>query len=86
MSFVELVPIYLFNVCFLLLFQCKKLTCVQCGNVIADFADIFSMSVEGPQGTFVNPGGYVHEMLTLTKATNLTYYSRPSTDHSWFPG
>lgn len=66
--------------------KCKKLTCVQCTDVIGDFGDIFSMSVEGPQGTFVNPGGYVHEMLTLTKATNLTYYSQPSTEHSWFPG
>lgn len=67
-------------------FQCKMLTCTQCTKVIGDTADIFSMSVEGPQGTFVNPGGYVHEMLTLSKASNLTYYVRPSTEHSWFPG
>ncbi|KAG0728471.1 Protein cereblon [Chionoecetes opilio] len=66
--------------------KCKKLTCVHCGSVIGDYADIFSMSVEGPQGTFVNPGGYVHEMLTLTKAGNLTYNPRRSTEHSWFPG
>lgn len=66
--------------------KCKMLTCTQCSEVIGDTADIFSMSVEGPQGTFVNPGGYVHEMLTLGKASNLTYYGRPSTEHSWFPG
>ncbi|KAK3860489.1 hypothetical protein Pcinc_029018 [Petrolisthes cinctipes] len=66
--------------------KCKMLTCVQCSEVIGDTADIFSMSVEGPQGTFVNPGGYVHEMMTLSKATSLSYYGRPSTEHSWFPG
>ncbi|XP_047498018.1 protein cereblon-like isoform X1 [Penaeus chinensis] len=66
--------------------KCKMLICVRCNEVIGDTADIFSMSVEGPQGTFVNPGGYVHEMLTLTKATNLTYNGRPSIQHSWFPG
>lgn len=66
--------------------KCKMLTCTQCTKVIGDTSDIFSMSVEGPQGTFVNPGGYVHEMLTLSKASNLTYNVRPSTEHSWFPG
>lgn len=66
--------------------KCKMLSCVHCSETIANTADIFSMSVEGPQGTFVNPGGFVHEMLTLTKSNNISYYGRPSTDHSWFPG
>ncbi|KAK7072706.1 hypothetical protein SK128_017287 [Halocaridina rubra] len=66
--------------------KCKMLSCGHCHELVANTTDIFSMSVEGPQGTFVNPGGYVHEMLTVTKAQNLTYFSRPSTEHSWFPG
>ncbi|XP_064119954.1 protein cereblon-like [Macrobrachium nipponense] len=66
--------------------KCKMLSCIHCTGTIANTADIFSMSVEGPQGTFVNPQGYVHEMLTLTKATNLSYYGRPSVEYSWFPG
>jgi cereblon len=45
------------------------------------------MSAEGPQGTYVNPGGYVHETLTLLKAQGLKCHDEePSTDYSWFPG
>ncbi|KAG8225404.1 hypothetical protein J437_LFUL004604 [Ladona fulva] len=47
----------------------------------------FCMSVAGPQGTYVNPGGYVHEALTLSKARGLKVVTHPpSTEHSWFPG
>lgn len=35
---------------------------------------------------YVNPGGVVHETLTLYKAKSLTYVGRKSTEHSWFPG
>ena len=38
------------------------------------------------QGAYVNPGGYVHETLTLHKAKNLTLHGTPSTEYSWFPG
>ncbi|XP_076031486.1 E3 ubiquitin ligase component cereblon isoform X2 [Oratosquilla oratoria] len=66
--------------------KCKLLTCIRCGKGIASTSDIFSMSVEGFQGTYVNPGGYVHEMITLSKISGLSYYEGPSTEHSWFPG
>lgn len=35
---------------------------------------------------YVNPHGYVHETLTVYKASNLNLMGRPSTQHSWFPG
>lgn len=44
------------------------------------------MSTEGPQGTFVNPDGYVHQMITVTDADNIRFQGSPITDHSWFPG
>ena len=44
------------------------------------------MSREGPQGSYVNPGGYVHETLTLYKVRNVLYIGKPSTEYSWFPG
>lgn len=47
---------------------------------------MFSMSVDGPLAAYVNPGGYVHDTLTVTEATNLKKSGRASTDHSWFPG
>jgi hypothetical protein len=70
----------------LFLFQCPILCCRNCEEEIGKQEDIFSMSSEGPQGAYVNPGGYVHETLTLYKAKNLTLVGEPSTEYSWFPG
>jgi len=44
------------------------------------------MAVGGPLAAYVNPGGYVHETLTVYKAENLSRIGRPSTENSWFPG
>lgn len=62
------------------------LCCRNCGETLAQNSDIFSMSREGPQGAYVNPGGYVHETLTLYKVKNVLYTGQPSTEYSWFPG
>ncbi|XP_067136121.1 protein cereblon [Centruroides vittatus] len=62
------------------------LCCRECNAHIADRKDVFSMSLEGPQGTYVNPSGYVHETITVYKAHGLSLIGRPSTQHSWFPG
>jgi len=45
-----------------------------------------SMSVEGPLALYVNPGGYVHDTLTVMDASHLRTMGRSSTEHSWFPG
>merc|ERR1719239_531913 len=66
--------------------QCRVLVCRRCGKQLGDQQHIFSMSKEGPQGAFVNPGGHVHETLTLHKAKNLRLVGEPSTQYSWFPG
>ena len=66
--------------------QCRVLACRNCGKQLGDQANIFSMSKEGPQGTFVNPSGHLHETLTLFKARNLRLVGRPSSEYSWFPG
>ena len=47
---------------------------------------MFSMALEGPLAAYVNPGGYVHETMTVYKAHGLNLIGRPSTEHSWFPG
>ncbi|XP_035215361.1 protein cereblon-like isoform X2 [Stegodyphus dumicola] len=66
--------------------ECSVLCCRDCLNVIALREDIFSMSLQGPQGTYVNPNGYVHEAVTVYKAKGLLVSGRPSTEQSWFPG
>ncbi|XP_049791902.1 protein cereblon [Schistocerca nitens] len=67
--------------------RCKLFCCSDCGTIVARKRDVFPMSVEGPQGTYVNPGGYVHETMTLYKVQGLELLSEePDTEYSWFPG
>lgn len=47
---------------------------------------MFSMSVDGPLAAYVNPGGYVHDTLTVTEAMGLKKQGSASVEHSWFPG
>ena len=44
------------------------------------------MSVDGPLAAYVNPGGFVHDTLTVMEAMNLRRQGRSSTENSWFPG
>ncbi|KAI0216106.1 Protein cereblon [Lamellibrachia satsuma] len=66
--------------------RCTVLCCKNCNLLIAKKEDVFSMALEGPMGAYVNPGGYVHETLTIYKATGLRLIGWPSTENSWFPG
>ncbi|PIK49821.1 hypothetical protein BSL78_13323 [Apostichopus japonicus] len=69
-----------------LLKECTVLRCKNCQTHIGNKNDVFSMSLDGPMAAYVNPGGYIHETITLYKAQNLNLLGRPSTDNSWFPG
>ncbi|XP_033122255.1 protein cereblon-like isoform X2 [Anneissia japonica] len=69
-----------------LLKKCTVLCCKGCGLQIANKNDVFCMSLDGPMAAYVNPGGYIHETLTLYRAQNLNLIGRPSTENSWFPG
>ena len=44
------------------------------------------MSADGPLNAYANPGGYVHEIMTLTRANGLALYGSAVKEHSWFPG
>uniref|UniRef100_A0A8C7CUD5 Protein cereblon n=1 Tax=Oncorhynchus kisutch TaxID=8019 RepID=A0A8C7CUD5_ONCKI len=67
--------------------RCTSLCCKQCQDTeITTKNEIFSLSLYGPMAAYVNPHGYVHETLTVYKASNLNLVGRPSTLHSWFPG
>lgn len=66
--------------------QCSSLCCKECNTNIANKNDVFSLSVEGPLGAYVNPQGYVHETMTVYKAQNLNLIGRATKEHSWFPG
>ena len=72
---------------FQLAFKDRVLVCCCCEVQIGNQSDIFPMSKEGPQNTFCNSNGFIHDTITLYQATNLKL-SRvpPSSEYSWFPG
>ncbi|XP_039263434.2 protein cereblon-like [Styela clava] len=69
-----------------LLKKCTIYACMHCGNHITEKKHLFNMSVSGPMDAYVNPSGHIHETLTVYLSQGLVRVSRPSTEHSWFPG
>lgn len=59
-------------------------SCVQ--TVIARRSDMLVMSSDGPLGAYVNPAGFVHEIMTLYKANGLALRGPAVREYSWFPG
>lgn len=60
--------------------------CKSCQAIIGKRSDMLVMSSDGPLNAYVNPGGYVHEIMTLRNATGLALIGSPVKEHSWFPG
>ncbi|KAG5307589.1 CRBN protein, partial [Pseudoatta argentina] len=65
----------------------KIYVCVNCESFIGRQSHMFPMNKEGPQGSYVNPGGVIHETITFYHVQGvLLNNSDPSTEYSWFPG
>lgn len=47
---------------------------------------MFPMNKEGPQSTYVNPGGVLHDTITFYHVIDVLHNSIPTTEYSWFPG
>ncbi|KAL4194194.1 hypothetical protein AMTRI_Chr05g58110 [Amborella trichopoda] len=60
--------------------------CKTCKSLIAKRSNMLVMSRDGPLNAFVNPYGYVHEIMTLNTTTGLALHGGRVTTHSWFPG
>lgn len=69
-----------------ILSQWTTLNCSNCSRLVAHRKDVFSMSASGPMNAYVNPGGVVHETLTLHRAHSLYLAGISSDQDSWFPG
>ncbi|CAL7937660.1 unnamed protein product [Xylocopa violacea] len=65
----------------------KIFVCSNCDSYIGKQSQIFPMSKEGPQGTYCNRAGIIHETVTLYHAQGLRLSeSEPSIEYTWFPG
>ncbi|PON67854.1 PUA-like domain containing protein [Parasponia andersonii] len=60
--------------------------CRNCQAVIARRSDMLVMSSDGPLGAYVNPHGFVHEVMTLYRAFGLALIGPAVREYSWFPG
>ena len=65
----------------------KIFVCCNCDSFIGRQSNMFPMSKEGPQGTYCNPAGIIHDTVTLYQAQGLSLSRHPpSTEYTWFPG
>ncbi|KAG0572193.1 hypothetical protein KC19_VG075100 [Ceratodon purpureus] len=69
-----------------LLESMDQLRCKRCLDIKARRSDMLVMSADGPISAYVNAHGYVHETLTLHRASRLVLAGQPQTANSWFPG
>lgn len=69
-----------------LLEKCKHFVCTNCENKICRKEDVFAMSRSGPQCSFVNSGGYIHDTLTVKSTCGLFLEVGWVEEFSWFPG
>ncbi|KAF6160061.1 hypothetical protein GIB67_032898 [Kingdonia uniflora] len=63
-----------------------RVRCKTCQALIARRTDILVMSADGPLGAYVNPHGYVHEIMTFNKVSDIALRGHASKQCSWFPG
>lgn len=60
--------------------------CASCKSVICSRHDVIPMSKAGALNAYINPGGYIHETITVRAANNVLLASPWSNEYSWFPG
>lgn len=64
----------------------RTIRCGNCQGDIASLDDVFPMNPAGSTGVYVNPGNYLHEILTLRDTWGVRVVTAPTTEHSWFSG
>eukprot|EP00102_Acyrthosiphon_pisum_P026488 XP_016663698.1 PREDICTED: protein cereblon-like isoform X2 [Acyrthosiphon pisum] len=69
----------------------QKFLCAQsgCSALVCNMSNVFPMSPEGPQSTYCNSWGIIHEMITVTELDDdldVITVGSPSTECCWFPG
>ncbi|MCP9260237.1 Protein cereblon [Dirofilaria immitis] len=60
--------------------------CKNCGTLLCNMSQMISVSTEGNSAHYVNPGGYVHDLFTVSEVVSTIARGPPSAECSWFPG
>ncbi|CAH0663825.1 unnamed protein product [Chilo suppressalis] len=62
------------------------LCCASCLTDIARREHVFAMSSDGLHSNYTNLGGFVHDVVTVSRAHNISLEGGASHEYSWFPG
>eukprot|EP00210_Caulerpa_lentillifera_P002120 g2034.t1 len=61
--------------------------CDECKHRLADLDDLMTSEDQSISSQiFVNPNGFVHDMMMLREVSGIRITGRETTEHSWFPG
>lgn len=60
--------------------------CKNCNRVLCGTSQVISISSAGSSAHYVNSGGYVHDLLTVSRVSSTRPRGLPSAEYSWFPG
>ncbi|KOB66813.1 putative cereblon [Operophtera brumata] len=67
----------------------SRKSAVCCSGCLAELArreHVFAMSSDGVHSTYTNPGGHMHDVVTVTRAVHVAPAGLASAEYSWFPG
>ncbi|KAM3185516.1 hypothetical protein ACTXT7_006198 [Hymenolepis weldensis] len=64
------------------------LACAQCRSAISSQSYVICLTDEGSVQAYVNPHGFIFDMLTLStvRQRSIALVGSPTTEYSWFPG
>lgn len=66
--------------------QESTIRCAVCSSQVSHEKHVFGMTADGPMSTFSNPGGIIHELLTVRAAWAVMDEGTPTDAFTWFPG
>ncbi|VDO33723.1 unnamed protein product [Brugia timori] len=62
------------------------IVCKNCSTLLCNMSQMISVSTDGNSAHYVNPGGYVHDLFTVSEVVSTLARGTPSAECSWFPG
>ncbi|VDM30276.1 unnamed protein product [Hydatigera taeniaeformis] len=68
--------------------SCSELACSRCKAAISSQKNVICLSHEGSTLAYVNPHGFIFDMLTLSTVhpDSIDLIGAPTAEYSWFPG
>jgi cereblon len=66
--------------------QSTRLSCLACESQITQLADVITLPNQSLAGNFVNPHGFMHQIMLTKAVTDVALIGQPSSESTWFDG